>query len=140
MSPFLQKRREIIKEQSRVRKAQATAQAKRTGQENEQRQARFRKGLKGLWDRLSGRHRQVIARNKEEFIKHQKRDEQERHSLRIEQLRQRRQMISRINAVRGEFEAQAQKIHRLLEKDSKHASRAQLSLSRKKAPSLDREQ
>ena len=138
MSPLLQKRREIIKEQSRVRKAQVTADAKRTRHENKQRSARFRKGLKGLWDRLSGRHRETIVRNEEEFIKHRKRDEQERHTLRIGQLRQSRQIISRINSVRGELEAQALKIYCLLETSSKHASRAQSSLPRTKVSSLDR--
>ncbi|MEM9494993.1 MAG: relaxase [Pseudomonadota bacterium] len=63
--------------------------------EAQQRQARFRGGIGGLWDRLSGQHRKITAQNQQEAEAAQKRDRLAHENLIQSQLEQRRALSLR---------------------------------------------
>ena len=63
-------------------------QTQRRQQEEETRQARFRSGLWGLWDRLTGTHKRTIEQNQQEILEAKKRDEDEAAKLRGQQLQE----------------------------------------------------
>ena len=80
---------------------------------NRMRQARFRKGLKGLWDRLRGEHRRLRQQNEREAQKAQAKDRTEKDQLAFRHLDQRRQ----IEIFRLRIRRQRVKDSRILEQD-----------------------
>jgi len=70
------------------------------------RQARFRTGFKGLWDRVSGAHGKLKAQIEAEYQASLKRDRHERDQLRWQQLKARNQIVSRIQTLRAELQKQ----------------------------------
>ncbi|MBL1419299.1 MAG: relaxase [Alphaproteobacteria bacterium] len=66
--------------------------AQRKQQEQLKRSNRFRKGLKGIWDRMTGSHSKLRKRNEQETQNANKRDDLERHSLITEQMSERRKI------------------------------------------------
>lgn len=56
------------------------------------RSTRFRKGLKGIWDRMTGSHSKLRNRNEQETQNANNRDNLERHNLIIEQMSERREI------------------------------------------------
>ena len=88
-----ERRRKVLVAQQRAERATLkTAQAARSLEETKIRQARFRHGLKGLWDKLRGEHRRIEAINTREAEASKKRDRSERDKLAKTQLSQRRQI------------------------------------------------
>ena len=67
-------------------------QEARWNAESLERAARIRKGLRGLWDRLTGRHRQMRDQNDQEVKAATSRDRSERQSLIDTQLLERRRL------------------------------------------------
>ncbi|MEM1195662.1 MAG: relaxase/mobilization nuclease domain-containing protein [Pseudomonadota bacterium] len=99
------RKQEMVDQQRRER-----AQQDRLRQESEQRkqaerQARFRKGLAGLWDRLRGEHKRLTEQNRLEMLASQKRDRETRDALVFKQLSERRalnaQAKERLDQIRG---------------------------------------
>ena len=87
------KRAELKAQQERQRRAQReTAQARAKAEEN-QRQARLRKGLAGLWDRIRGERKRTLERNTQEAETARQRDKAERDRLTAAQLAQRRGVV-----------------------------------------------
>lgn len=94
------KRRDDI-EEAKTRKAQLVEQQRTERAELQQqqqsrqlneaqtRQARFRKGLGGIWDRLRGEHMRVTQRNEQDAAQALTRDKAERDKLIFEQMDQR---------------------------------------------------
>ena len=74
----------------------------RTLQEEEEREARFRKGIAGLWDRIRGEHARTVRQNETEQRIAALRDQAEQCQARIEQQRERVKLAQ-------EFTAQEQK-------------------------------
>ena len=137
IGPLLAKRKALIKEQADKRLVLQDRQSARSQNERLQRQARFRTGIKGLWDRVSGRHKQTVRENERDAHRCQKRDMQERHDLRIEQLKARRHIVSRIRAMRDEHEKQMASLQQLFAKNE--ANRSKASPLRSKPRSIQRE-
>lgn len=116
IGPLLAKRKALIKEQADKRLVLQDRQSARSQKERLQRQTRFRTGVKGLSDRVTGRHKETIRENERDALACQKRDMQERHELRIEQLKARRHIVSRIRATRDEHEKQMASLQQLFAK------------------------
>ena len=84
------RRKELVTRQKAQRKALKTKMEKRGTTENKERQARFRKGLGGLWDRLRGEHKRIRQQNERDAQKALVRDAQEKDALIFQQLGERR--------------------------------------------------
>ena len=106
LAPLLIKRRELINKQREERERLQVNQKARAERELAQRQARFRKGLKGLRDRVSGAHGKVKAQNEAEHQASLKWDIGERDQLPWQQLKARNQIVSRVQTVKAELQKQ----------------------------------
>jgi len=120
LNPLLKKRHELIEQQKQERQALKDKQATRLKEENLARQARYRSGLKGLWDRVTGRHKKIINRNDSELKECQKRDAREWDALRQNQFNARAHIVSRIQSVRSELQKQQGHLCRLVERSPSH--------------------
>ena len=87
-------RMELVERQRAERKAISTAQAQREVKEHQDRQARLRGGVKGLWDRLTGVRKRVIEENTREADLARQRNLAERERMISEQMGQRRDLIA----------------------------------------------
>ena len=137
IDPLLAKRKTLIKEQVNERLALQDRQSARFQKERLQRQARFRPGVKGLWDRVTGRHKETVRKNERDALACQKRDMQERHELQIEQLKARRYIVTQIRATRDEHEKQMASLQRLFAK--REVSPPEASRARSRPRSIERE-
>lgn len=70
---------------------------KRNMAENKKRQERFNKGLRGFWDRLTGRHAKLRKENELDAVQCRIRDREEHDALIFKQLDQSRALLARIN-------------------------------------------
>jgi len=120
-------RREIVFLQRCERKAMSDRQLERWSEESADRQARFRRGIRGLWDILTGRAAKQRAENEREVLAGRRRDQGEREQLYEEQSSARRGIIDRIaerrqeqRAERTEFAGQVAYLLKL--EKMKHAS------------------
>lgn len=87
-------------EHRKAREIQKAAQDARTARETLERDSRLRKGIRGLWQRLTGEHGRIAAQNKAEAEASQKRDMAEFDALRIKQLDERAALQADIKAMR----------------------------------------
>jgi len=87
---LLRKKQAVKDRQRAARKELQDLQAERAQQEAVIRAARFRKGVKGLWDWVSGKTRQIRKENEAEARDCAKRDSQEREAVIAAQLAERR--------------------------------------------------
>jgi hypothetical protein len=76
------------------------------------RAARFRKGLPGLWDRLTGAHTRLRQQNEQETAASLQRDATEKQTLIETQLRQRRQLQDEIKKSRRSHIRELTLLHR----------------------------
>ena len=105
----LQKEKErLVERQRRDRQALRERLAHRAHNEALQRQARFRTGLKGLWDRLNGEHKRIRQINEQEAAKAQQRDRAEKDRMIAAQLAQ-RQALKRRAAITRQEQVQKQR-------------------------------
>lgn len=106
-----QKEKDRLVERQRSERA-AFAQKLRQREQAEalERQARFRKGLKGLWDRINGQHKQISRQNELEAAQAQKRDRTEKDQMIENQLAQRRMLKERAAAQRQSLEQQKREV------------------------------
>jgi len=79
----------------------ARKQAERWAEETQERADRMRAGLRGLWDNITGRARAIRALNEEEAVRAMMRDRAQRDRLVWAQLKERRPLQARIEAVRA---------------------------------------
>ncbi len=89
---FERRRRALLQRQRGERRTLAQMQARRQVKESVSRQARFRTGIKGLWDRLRGEHRRIREQNEREAKAAGTRDRKEKDALFQRQLRDRRRL------------------------------------------------
>ena len=81
---------QLVEQQCAERLKLQQQQQTRQLHEAQIRQARFRKGLGGLWDRMCGEHKRIAARNKQDAQKALTRDKAERDRLIFKQMDQRK--------------------------------------------------
>ena len=110
--PLEAKRLAMRNQHRQNRQALDQAQRERSQAESKVRTARLRKGMAGLWDRLTGRRKETLHQNEVEAREDRTRDRAERHDLVQDQLGERRGLQREIAAVRGRFAAHAEELHR----------------------------
>jgi hypothetical protein len=81
-------------------------QAVRWVEETRERANRFRKGIKGLWDRITGRHATISRLNESECEAGKQRDEAERQRLIDQQLEERRALQRQIKEHQDRLDAE----------------------------------
>lgn len=101
LTPLLVERQAMMLDQRDARKFQQEMQAKRWEQEQRDRLARFRKGVRGLIDVLTGRARAIRGQNNQAILEAQMRDLEEREKLIGEQLRARQLLQTHIAAAKN---------------------------------------
>ena len=110
---FARRRKDLVKRQQNDR---ATFKAKletRQAQEAKARQQRFRRGIKGLWDRLRGEHKRIAIKNMREAEAAQIRDCSAWDGLVFQQLTQRKQF----QLFRAQLRDRTRTLSRDLQKD-----------------------
>ncbi len=94
------KRLEMVAQQRADRQKLTQEQQGRSQREAQERSDRLNKGLRGLWDRLTGRHKRIMEENAVSAREAEARDKREReHQLR-RQMNERRKLQTDIQAVR----------------------------------------
>lgn len=88
-------RRAMVQRQREARAKMRARQDARSKAEARARQARFRKGLRGLWDRVRGEHRRIRAENERAAWEAHVRDQRQRDDLVFAQLEERRVLKNR---------------------------------------------
>ncbi|MGE3829511.1 MAG: relaxase [Parvibaculaceae bacterium] len=101
------KRRQLVQRQRQERQSLNELQAARWIVESRTRAERFRTGLKGLWDRLTGRHSAMREKNEAEVAAAEVRDRREHQLLVERQLRERRELQAVIAEHKARHEREA---------------------------------
>lgn len=102
---LLDQKRALVARQRQDRQALDERLAGRWMREAQVRAQRFRSGLKGLWDRLVGRHAVTLQQNCVECDAARIRDAKEREALIQQQLEERRSLQRLMNSQREELDA-----------------------------------
>lgn len=89
-APLLKKRNQMGERHRQERGSLDEFHAARAAKEQQTRQERFSKGLRGLWDRVTGKHRRLRAQNERWAAESLARDREERQALIDRQLEERR--------------------------------------------------
>lgn len=85
-----QQQQRLIRSQRQARLLLKQQQQKRWQAETRQRQARFRAGLQGIWDRLSGNYARIKHQNEHDALQAYERDRAETDQLIFQHLQERR--------------------------------------------------
>jgi MobA/VirD2-like, nuclease domain len=94
-------RRETIAEANRYERAKLEqAQQTRWTTETKARSDRIQKGVRGLWQKVTGKHAQIQKQNEMETFFAHERDKKQSHDLRTAQMTERRGLQTEIQAVR----------------------------------------
>lgn len=110
--PLIEKKSRLRQQQRERRTDSAEAQVARTTIEARQRAQRFRPGLRGIWDRLTGRHAKIRRENEAEAAAALHRNAAERQALIQSQLQERRQLQHELSVVRRQHNAEVTGIYR----------------------------
>ncbi|GAB5469813.1 MAG: hypothetical protein Kilf2KO_28430 [Rhodospirillales bacterium] len=94
------RRRTLVEHQRAERRKLEETQTQRQAEESQARQTRFRRGIKGLWDRLRGEHRHIQERNELEAEAARIRDRRQKDALIQAQLSQRQKLQRLIRLTR----------------------------------------
>jgi hypothetical protein len=106
------RRREIVERQRQQRTELLKTHAARHATETRERSARFPRGLRGFWDRLTGKHSKVRQQNEREAEASTLRDRAERDRLITRQLVERKPLHEQILRMRQDHREQVAELHR----------------------------
>lgn len=112
MRPLDAARRRLVERHRTARAALTVRQLERSKIEAQERAARLRRGILGLWDRLTGRHTQTLERNAQEAEAAKRRDHAERKQVMESQLSERQRLQMKIRAMREKHRELENAIHR----------------------------
>ena len=84
----------------------------RRASETVQRRERFRPGVAGMWDRLTGRHAETVRENERDAWRAHLRDRAQRDLLIGDQLKERRELQSEIQTERRRHATALMHLHR----------------------------
>ena len=104
MRPFLHERTKMVKAQREERADLKAKQQHRWIAETKARQDRLNKGLRGLFDRITGAHRKTKRLNETDALACQRRDQEQRDRLIQSQIIERKALQSRAGKVRHKHE------------------------------------
>ena len=96
---YSQEQDKLVEKQRAERHALKSRMEARRLAEARQRQERFRTGLKGLWDRISGQHKRITQQNTLEAEQARQRDRAEKDKIIATQLTERRALKGRVQAM-----------------------------------------
>ncbi len=98
-SPIQSRIQHLTERDAEERKRLAKKQEERLQREIRKRQSRFRTGLRGLWDRLTGAHSQVNRQNELEASQASLRDRAEKDALILQQLESSRSVQQQLDHI-----------------------------------------
>lgn len=101
---------QLIKAQNVARRDLRQKQQERWNEEARIRQTRFGTGLRGLWDRVTGKHTRIRKQNELETYQAAVRDRREKDDLIFNQSRQRQSVQHQIDTIRQEHHASHEKL------------------------------
>lgn len=133
------KREAMVTRQRAERDMLKKQQEERWTRETQDRANRLNKGLRGLWDRLSGTHKRTLVENQKAAEQAKHRDQQEREDRKQRQLQERQQLQKQLDAQREKHDQtrvdllQAQQ--KLKERNNQNQSRLQQLRLQQKAQS-----
>lgn len=102
--------------QTKAREVQKQAQEARWQREVQIRSDRFRKGFKGLWDRLSGKHAALKKQNERETLQAHERDKREREATIQQQMQERHKLQEKVREERQRQAKQHLELYRDIER------------------------
>lgn len=137
ITPLNDKRKAMTENHRNQRAKQKTALNQRWHLEQQKRSSRFRKGLKGIWDRVTGNHTKLRKRNELELQNASKRDNLKRHNLIIEQMSERREIQYAIKQQRLKYIKTGRNLYKDIE-HYRHLPSLQKKHVRQNIPILDR--
>ncbi len=108
-TPLIEARDKLTETHERERDTLQQKQREREQQEQKQRLERFNKGLRGLWDRLTGRTSKLRQQNEAEAMRAMQRDRAQRDALVAAQLKDRRVLQDKFDDLKKQH-AQARKL------------------------------
>lgn len=106
------RRKEIVERQRTQRAAIEKQHEERRAKETLERSQRFRKGVRGLWDRFTGKHVKVKEQNRREAELSARRDKAERDKFVFGQLEERQFLHRQIKQQRQSHREQVAELHR----------------------------
>lgn len=109
---MVQRRTETVQRQRAERDALKKKHEERQAQETKERSARFSKGLRGLWHRMTGKHSKIRKQNEQEALVSHQRDRAERERLIHRQIEERRPLHQQIKWARASHAKQIEELHR----------------------------
>ena len=110
--PLNAARRKLVERHRAARQELKARQKERSKLEAQERASRLRRGVLGLWDRLTGRHNQILVRNAQEAEAAKRRDQAERKQVMQGQLSERQRLQVKIRAMREKHRELESAIHR----------------------------
>lgn len=114
MAPLIAEKQRLKKVHTRERRMLTEKQTQRSALELEQRQERFATGIRGTWQRFSGKHAQIKRQNEREAYQALVRDQEQKDALIFDQLTQRQHLQKEIVTIRTEQGNELQEIKRKL--------------------------
>ena len=99
-SPLLQRRQQIVEKQRTERTLLEHAHSVRWQKESHARSERHAKGIRGLWDRVTGKHAEIKRKNEMETLQSFQRDRTEKDDLIFKQQEQRKLLHRQIRDTR----------------------------------------
>ena len=98
--PLVEERTEMVRDQREERHLVALRQKERWAKETKARSEKLNKGLRGVWDRMTGKSKSVRKANEVDAMRCAKRDVNQRDRLVVAQMKDRRELQKRISALR----------------------------------------
>ncbi|PRZ49086.1 relaxase/mobilization nuclease domain-containing protein [Tritonibacter scottomollicae] len=136
LAPLRDKQREMALAHREERKRLKQAQEQRWVEETKARSGRLNKGLRGLFDRLTGAHKAVQKRNEMEAMDAARRDQRQRDLLTKEQMKERKSLQKQVQKMRRKHQEE----RRFLASDIRQAikpKKASMQPTRRRERGLD---
>ncbi|GFE49744.1 hypothetical protein So717_14970 [Roseobacter cerasinus] len=108
MLPFVNERAQMVMAQRKERDDLKAKQHQRWVEETRARQDRLNKGLRGIFDRLTGTHSAAIKRNEREALTCLHRDQEQRDRLILTQMTERKEIQTRASTIRDRHKIERQ--------------------------------
>ena len=122
----------MVERHRKARRELELAQRTRANDEARRRTERFRKGILGLWDRVTGKHTELLRQNEAEAATCAERDVAEKQALIQGQLEERQRLQEDIRQEREAASRAITRIHRVIVATSRDAEALDLDAKRKK--------
>ncbi|GFE49975.1 hypothetical protein So717_17280 [Roseobacter cerasinus] len=106
--PFINERAQMVMAQRQERDDLKTKQYQRWIAETKARQERLNKGLRGIFDRLTGAHSATIKLNEREALNCLHRDQEQRDRLILAQMTERKDLQTRARTIRDRHKVERQ--------------------------------